>query len=222
MSRRARKAEAHVRFYRHELESAAFRSLTPDARALLIELRALFGGHDNQVFMSRGSIEQRLGVGRWRAERARDELLDRGFIRLHEKASFDRKVRHAPTYILTNEPINPNQDGAVAPKDFMRWKPAERKSTRLVTNPDAVGDQPRAPKKSTRTPLHGAGDQPREALLERGIGAGDQPTDMLPGGARFPACSELLFGALQVDAAPLQFQLCLAAAVLAHGAEAAS
>ena len=127
MSRRSRKAEAHVRLYRHELESIAYRSLSPDARSLLVEMRALFSGADNRVHMSLAQIGKRIGVGRWRAERARDELLDRGFIRLREPASFERKVPHAPHYSLTNEPDNPQQDGAVPRKDFMRWRPPEKK-----------------------------------------------------------------------------------------------
>lgn len=118
-----RRGEAHVRLYRHELESAAYRSLCTAARALLVEFRALYNGRDNRIHMSLSEIMRRLNVGRRCAEKARDELLDRGFIVLIEAASFHRKVRHAPIYALTNEPLEPERDGATASKEFMRWRP---------------------------------------------------------------------------------------------------
>lgn len=134
MSRKARH-EPHVRLYKHELQSAAYRSLSPEARALLIEMRALYAGKENRVFMSLREIMRRTGVGRCKAEKARDELLDRGFIRLVEKGEFKRKVRHASIYRLTNEPTNPEKDGSTPTKDFMKWQP-EKKN-------DGVDDQHR-------------------------------------------------------------------------------
>lgn len=101
MSDRALKAEQHVHLSRQELQSSAYRSLSTDGRALLIEMRSLYNGVDNMICISRRSIEQQLGVGRWRAERARDELISRGFVRLIE-----RQARHAHTYALINERAN--------------------------------------------------------------------------------------------------------------------
>lgn len=117
---RGRRGEAHVRLYRHELESPAYRSLDPVSRALLVELRALYDGGANRIYMSIREAMHRLGVGRKRAELALAELLDRGFIRIIEKGGFNRKARHATVYVLTNEPLE-DRDGATAPKDFMRW-----------------------------------------------------------------------------------------------------
>ena len=119
--------ESHVRLYRHELESPAYRSLAPVSRALLVEFRGLFTGKENCVYMSLREAMRRLGVGRRQAENAIDELLDRGFIILIERGGFTRKTRHATTFALTNEPLE-DKDGAVAPKNFMRWTPPEKKS----------------------------------------------------------------------------------------------
>ncbi|WP_254276862.1 hypothetical protein [Halomonas sp. 3H] len=118
---KGRRAEAHVRLYRHELESPAYRSLGPASRALLVEFRALFDGGSNRIHMSIREAMSRLGVGRKLAEQALAELLDRGFICIIEKGGFNRKTRHATVYALTNEPLD-NRDGATATKDFMRWR----------------------------------------------------------------------------------------------------
>jgi len=211
--RRARRAEAHVRLYRHELESPAYRSLSPDARALLVELRALFRGEENKVFMSIAEIMRRCGIGRWRAERARDELLDRGFVRLLEPASFNRKVRHAPAYALTNEPENPQSDGSTPSKEFMSWRPPGKFSTVLVTNTDGAGHQHWANPGNGRKQPHGAGDQHREARFQGPVGVGDQQPDSLPRGSAFSA---MLVFALQTDDDLVRFKLCWAATLLAH------
>lgn len=202
-----RKGEAHVRLYRHELECEAYRSLSTDARALLVEFRALYGGKENRVYMSRSEIMRRLSIGRWRAEKARDELLDRGFLRLLEPASFNRKVRHAPVYALTNEPLDPGRDGAVAPKDFMKWK----KSTGLVTSPDGVSHQPRGRSSDPPKGPNGVSHQPRKGQSGPTHGASHQPPDRLPGSTDVPGGPEgLLSSALAVDGES-QFKLCLGA-----------
>lgn len=132
-----------MRLYRHELESDAYRSLSPEGRALLVEFRALFNGRENRVFLSRTQMELRLGVGRRKAEKARDELLDRGFIHLLVPGGFNRKCPHASEYALTNEPINPTQDGATPPKDYMRWRDPEKKIARYMVNKNAARNAPR-------------------------------------------------------------------------------
>jgi len=86
------KDQAHVRLYRHELESAAYRSLTPDARALLVEFRSLYAGRSNRIHLSLREAMRRLGVGRRRAQSAIDDLQDRGFIRLLAPGSFSTKT----------------------------------------------------------------------------------------------------------------------------------
>jgi len=138
------KDQAHVRLYRHELESAAYRSLTPDARALLVEFRSLYAGRSNRIHLSLREAMRRLGVGRRRAQSAIDDLQDRGFIRLLAPGSFSTKTRHAPEYALLNEPL----DGSRTPeKPFMSWrppaneksdKPEPQKSSVYTVNTDGV------------------------------------------------------------------------------------
>lgn len=122
--RGAPKAEAHVRLYRHELECPAYRALSPAARALLIELRALFSPKtgDNRVFLSSRQIQKRCKLTQAAAKRASDELSEHGWVTVEQRGSFDCKVRHATVYALENEPPNTG-NGSQARKSFMRWPP---------------------------------------------------------------------------------------------------
>lgn len=116
-----KQGEPHVRLYRHELQSPAYRSLSCDARALLVEFRALYAGKENRIFMSVREAMRRTGLGQRRAQHAIDDLRDRGFIKLLAKGTFHHKVRHASLYQLTNEAPD-DRDGSVPSKDFMRWQ----------------------------------------------------------------------------------------------------
>ncbi|EHQ52907.1 hypothetical protein ECTPHS_09453 [Ectothiorhodospira sp. PHS-1] len=120
--KRGNGGEAHVRLYRHELNSPAWQTLSMEARVLLVEMRSLFSGRENRVHMSIREIQHRLGIGRFKAVKARDELLDRGWIRVIEKGTFARKTKAATVFALENEPIH-DCDGATAPKTFLRWRP---------------------------------------------------------------------------------------------------
>lgn len=219
MSRRRKsRHEPHVRLYRHELECDAYRSLSTDARALLVEMRALYSGTENRVHMSVREAMRRLGVGQKRAQRARDELLDRGFIRLLETASFSRKVRHAPKYALTNEPLE-NRDGATAPKDYMRWPP--EKSTVVKTNTDGMRTDYRAHAENVQIPPDGSQNEYRHESKTPSHGSQSEYVDSLPrsGGSTSATdlTTDLLLIGLLLDGAP-QLRLCTAIAALAYGA----
>lgn len=178
MSRKPRRGEAHVRLYRHELECPAYRSLSPDARALLVEFRALFNGGRNAIHMSVREAQRRVGIGRWKAENAIHELLERGFILVLEPGGFQRKSHHATVYALTNEPLD-GRDGAVAPRDYMRWA---EKSSVLVTSTVGVGDQHRKADVAPSNGPHGVSGQHRNPPELTPHGVSGQHTDKLPGG----------------------------------------
>lgn len=144
-----RRDEAHVRLYRHELECPAYRSLSTDARALLVEFRALFSGRENRLFMSVREAARRIGVSQRPAQRALGELLDRGFIRCVEQGGFSCKTKHATVYALECQPDNPLAEGATAPKTFMRWKPAEEITVAEMTTDGSRFDY-RGPKKALK------------------------------------------------------------------------
>ncbi len=115
----------HVRLYRWELTSPAYRSLSIGARALLVELKALYNGNNNgELFLSTREASRRLNRqnGRNQAARLFAELEDRGFIRARSRGDFKVKsgvmVGRATCWILTEFPFG----GALPTKDFMRWQ----------------------------------------------------------------------------------------------------
>lgn len=134
--------EAHVRLYRHELDCPAYRTLCPAARALLIEMRALFDAKrgDNQVFLGVRGMMERCNLSQRAAIRARDELLERGWIAVVESGAFQRKVRHATVYALQNEPPNSGK-GSVPAKAFMRWRPLTQKNSVCKSTTDRYANR---------------------------------------------------------------------------------
>jgi hypothetical protein len=142
-----KRGESHVRFYAYELESPAYRTLSTDARALLIEFRALYTGKQNRVFLSVREMASRLCIGQRRAQHARDELLERGWIKIVELGSFNRKTKSATIFALTNEPLE-DRIGATASKDFMRWQPQEKSTVVATTTHGSCHDYRDDPKSS--------------------------------------------------------------------------
>lgn len=118
-------SEAHVRLYGHEMRSAAWKTLTPNSRALLIELRSLWKfGEGNVVFLSVREAGRRLNISQKPVQAAFAELLERGWIGVHTMGGFSRKTPHATSYTLENEPGLAN--GAVPKKGYMRWQPEQK------------------------------------------------------------------------------------------------
>lgn len=215
-----RRGESHVRLYRHELECEAYRSLSTDARALLVEFRALYCGQENRIYMSVRQMMRRLNVGQRKAQRARDDLLDRGFVRLLSSGGFNRKIRHASEYALTNEPLEPDCDGATAPKDFMRWQP--QKSTVANSATDGSRSDYRGNGKKAQKFSHGSCSDYRDLQSGQRHGSRSDYTDRLPGTPAISGGSEgLLASALVVDSEP-QFKLCVAALLASADREKAA
>ena len=117
----------HARLYRWEIESLAYRSLSVGARALLVELKALYNGNNNgDLFLSAREAAKRLNTGRSFAARRFLELQNRGFIRPKEIGAFNRKALagsgKATSWVLTEFPIG---NAVAGTKDFMRWQPSD-------------------------------------------------------------------------------------------------
>ncbi|HDS1137602.1 TPA: hypothetical protein QDZ75_001638 [Stenotrophomonas maltophilia] len=115
----------HVRLYAWELECQAYRTLNPDARALLIELRALYRpSTGNEVFLSVREARRRLGnVGQAKVQAAFTALEERGWIEEAKAGSFDQKTGtgRARSFLLTN--VGPDGGDVDAKKTYMRWRP---------------------------------------------------------------------------------------------------
>lgn len=125
----------HVRLYYFLLQSPAYRSLSPPGRALLVELQALFDGKNNgELFLSVREAAKRINTSNATAGRAFLELEEHGFIRKNTPGSFNRKTRHATTWILTEF----QHGGRLATKDFMRWNGREIQNTVSLVRPIGV------------------------------------------------------------------------------------
>ena len=153
----------HARLYRWEIESPAYRSLSVGARALLVELKALYNGNNNgDLFLSAREAAKRLNAGRSFAARRFLELQDKGFIRPKEIGAFNLKALagsgKATSWVLTEFPIG---NAATGTKDFMRWPPGDDASKiHLTVRPSGQCVRPgghlapnATPKRPNRPPL---------------------------------------------------------------------
>lgn len=122
MSNRKKRGDSHVRVYAYEMRLPAWQTLTVDARALLVELRALYKpSQGNVVFLSYREAMKRLHIGQRRIQTAFADLLERGWISVETAGSFSRKTRHATSYRLENE--STGVAGSLPSKAYARWEP---------------------------------------------------------------------------------------------------
>lgn len=102
------------------LETAAYKSLSPNARAALTEFKKRYNGKNNgYVHCSVRSLAQELGCSPNTASKGIKELEEKGFIKCRFKGKFDHKVHRASEFILTEYPFGENK----ATKDYVHWKP---------------------------------------------------------------------------------------------------
>ena len=140
----------HVRLYEWLLASAAWQSLDVYERALYVEFKARYNGVNNGgISFSGDEMAAALNCSNRPADRARDKLISRGFVKVAQHGHFDWKSRgenrsRASTYTLTEHSIDlPVRLAEAATKEFMRWRspaddlPVEKKQrgehvTRMV------------------------------------------------------------------------------------------
>ncbi len=113
----------YVMLYHHLLNSAAYRSLKPPARALLVELRKLYNGSNNgRIGLSVRKAATDIHVAKATASKAFQELQDKGFIKRTLDGSFQFKKRHSSEWELTFEDC----DGRSATKECLSWRPEKK------------------------------------------------------------------------------------------------
>lgn len=111
----------HVRVYGFEMNTPAWQTLKPDAKALLVEMRALLNGRGNDVFMSVREAQRRLSIGQRRVQRAFTDLQERGWISLRQDSNFNWKMGMARSYVMEHEA--PDVPGGVPGRKYMAWRP---------------------------------------------------------------------------------------------------
>ncbi|MEW9837299.1 hypothetical protein [Mesorhizobium marinum] len=115
--------------YGWEAKTDAYRSLNCYARCLLVEFKLKYNGQNNgAISMSMREAQALLGCSNKPVPLAFAQLVDRGFIKITEKGSFEHTERYggslkASTWTLTEYAIDePVRVLGVPTKDFMRWR----------------------------------------------------------------------------------------------------
>ena len=103
------------------LNSEAWLTMSPPAKALLIEVWKRHNGVNNGEISYSVREAAVIGLSRSAAARAFQELQDRGFLRMVRASSFTLKTKEARTWQITAEKRGNGLSGG----DFMRWKPAK-------------------------------------------------------------------------------------------------
>jgi DNA-binding transcriptional MocR family regulator len=112
------------------LNSPAWQSLDPVARAAYVEIAKAYKGSNNgRIVISARMLADGLGISKDTAARKLRILQEHGFIELVKQAAFSMKVRHAPEYRLTA--FRCDVTGALPSKAFMRWQPEIQNTVRL-------------------------------------------------------------------------------------------
>jgi len=119
---RSDKEARHVRIYHTMLKSAAWKSLTANARAIYIEMASRYGGpgsNNGRIPYSVRDAAKSLKIGKTTANNAIQLLQDRGFIVEVTKGAFSRKIRHATEWRLTE--FSCDLTDALPTREYLRW-----------------------------------------------------------------------------------------------------
>jgi hypothetical protein len=109
------------------LRSQTWRSLSPVARSVFIELAAIYNGSNNgHLALSTRDAAERVRCSKDTAAKALADLIAKGFIEVCSRGHFDRKSPHASEYRLTL--YSCDRTGGRASKAFMSWRDEQPKS----------------------------------------------------------------------------------------------
>ena len=107
------------------LKCPAYLSMKAIPKTAYTELRRRFNGLNNGLIMcSCRQMAEAINCSKDSALAALKELEAKGFIKCEERGNFHYKVRHAPTWILTEE----EYAGKPPTKEFMRWHLSKEKA----------------------------------------------------------------------------------------------
>lgn len=139
MSRRPKRAAGAkhwVQIEHYLMDTPAWRALSANGKAIYIEVKRRYNGKNNGLisFSSREAGEA-LNASHQTGARALSELQQHGFIEVTEDSTFQRKVKLAREYRLTEK--RDDRPGLEAPptKEFIRWRPVENQ------NVSSMGDR---------------------------------------------------------------------------------
>jgi hypothetical protein len=120
--RKAGGAKHWVQLEHYLLATPAWRALSPNARALYVEVKRRYNGKNNGLIsFSAREAGDVLNASHHTGARVLQELQEHGFLAVTEESNFDRKVKIAREYRLTE--ARDDRPGLEAPptKEFARW-----------------------------------------------------------------------------------------------------
>lgn len=170
----------HVRHYEWMLASPAYRALSCEARALLLELYRLYNGENNgHLFMSCRTAAGLLNVGKNVPTKLFGALMAKGFVKIARDSSFNTKTKEARAWTLTEFGVN----GELPTKDFMRWRPdAEIQNTVPKSGTHGPRNRDRARLTVPETGTVSPGIRDRKAQNRPSHGPSRRDTDSIPSG----------------------------------------
>lgn len=120
---RTNKDPKHVRSYKRQIESAAWRDLSGSAVKVLLAMGLHDKGDNNgSIFFSDRVGSDATGLSRNTVQKAIKELVDHGFVYCSEKGGFSRKTPHAAQYGFTWL-AGPKGEHRAPSHAYEKWKP---------------------------------------------------------------------------------------------------
>ena len=109
-----------IQLFRYVLDSPAYTSLSPWARAALVEVNRAYNGSNNgRIVLSVREVAERMNCHRDTAGRALQDLVDRGFIEPRTKGAFSVKFRRATEWRLNDRRCDAT--GKPQNQAFLKW-----------------------------------------------------------------------------------------------------
>ncbi|MEP6968408.1 MAG: helix-turn-helix domain-containing protein [Pseudomonadota bacterium] len=142
---RSKTGPRFVQMFHYVMDSAAWRSLSPAERTVLLELARRYDGANNgRLAMSERDAARACNISRTTASNAFDRLVECGFIECTQRGAFSVKTRLAAEWRLTYHRCD--RTGATPSKAFLIWKPGMKppQNAEHGTRIEPLRDQNRA------------------------------------------------------------------------------
>ena len=133
--KRANGAKHWVQLEHYLLDSPAWKGLTANAKVIYIEIKKRYNGKNNgSLALSSRDAGDALNSSHHTGARALKELVDAGFLAVCTKSSFNRKVKLATEYRLTEARDDRSDHDPLPTKDFMKLKHSRTGEMNSITH----------------------------------------------------------------------------------------
>lgn len=140
----------YIKLHRGVTDSEAWKSLSCEARCVVLEVWARHNGQNNgRIVLSHREVRQALHIAPRRVVRAFREAVDRGFLIERSKGSFNCKVARATEWEITTEEC----DDKTPKAPYRDWGKKQNAGTAVVADGNHSGS--RARKLSHEKGVHG-------------------------------------------------------------------